>query len=428
MTFRYQDGLDGQVQPRRRPLAGGHPRRRAPDRSIPTPRAAVRVRPVGRETADRSGSRRRHLAGQRRPGDPILRNMFPRPTTAVEIDVVGRFAVHEPATRSGSTIAAWASRDRRHRRRPDRVRDRAVRARCLWRPAGPRPPGPLSLAGVRGRVAARRRAARRACPRPAPVRGDALDHGRRSGSGSTIARTGLLDVVERYLGQRATSEAALSIAALGPLTVAGGARRTDRLPRGPPATSPTLALARGRGASGGQLLAAQLWEGLLVAVPAALVGLAVAVALVPARASDLSRSACDPRRARGHRPCWSRPPGRPPVAPAASSSARTRRPSACRRAGSSSNRSSSACRWPPPGSFASGAWRRPASPATRRLRSVPGRLAGADRGRRRAAHDPPVPAAGPRARLADGPSPRPRPGARPAQPRPPPDGRLPAAA
>ena len=51
---------------------------------------------------------------------------------------------------------------------------------------------------------------------------------------------------------------------------------------------PALALARGRGASGGQLLAAQLWEGLLVTVPAALVGLLAALAVVTARASDLS--------------------------------------------------------------------------------------------------------------------------------------------
>jgi putative ABC transport system permease protein len=102
-----------------------------------------------------------------------------------------------------------------------------------------------------------------------------------------VLRTGLLGIIERYLGQRATTEATLSVAALGPLAVAIAAvgligvlvvRRRR----------PALALARGRGASGGQLLTAQLWEGLLVTVPAALVGLLAALAVVTARASDLS--------------------------------------------------------------------------------------------------------------------------------------------
>lgn len=105
--------------------------------------------------------------------------------------------------------------------------------------------------------------------------------------GTPILRTGLLGIVERYLAQRASTEAALSVAALGPLAVAIAAvgligvlvvRRRR----------PALALARGRGASGGQLLTAQLWEGLLVTVPAALVGLVAALVVVTARASAIS--------------------------------------------------------------------------------------------------------------------------------------------
>ena len=38
--------------------------------------------------------------------------------------------------------------------------------------------------------------------------------------GRTLVRSGLLGLVERYLDQRATTEAALSVAALGPLAVA----------------------------------------------------------------------------------------------------------------------------------------------------------------------------------------------------------------
>ena len=106
-------------------------------------------------------------------------------------------------------------------------------------------------------------------------------------AGSTIARTGLLDIVARYLNQSTTTSTALSIAALGPLTVASGAvgligalvvRRRRSV----------LTLERARGASAMQQLAAQLWEGLLIAVPAAFAGLAIAVTAIPARPSVLS--------------------------------------------------------------------------------------------------------------------------------------------
>src|SRR6185436_18704757 len=84
-----------------------------------------------------------------------------------------------------------------------------------------------------------------------------------------------------------TAEAALAVAALGPLAVAAGALgliailivRRRRA---------AIVLARGRGASGGQLLWAQLVEGLLVTIPAALIGLWLATAIVPIRANGLS--------------------------------------------------------------------------------------------------------------------------------------------
>jgi putative ABC transport system permease protein len=103
----------------------------------------------------------------------------------------------------------------------------------------------------------------------------------------TVLRTGLLPHIQRYVQQRSTTATVLSLAALGPLLVAAGALgligilvvRRRR---------PALALARGRGASGGQLMATQFWEGLLITVPAALVGLGMAILVIPARPSDLS--------------------------------------------------------------------------------------------------------------------------------------------
>jgi putative ABC transport system permease protein len=79
----------------------------------------------------------------------------------------------------------------------------------------------------------------------------------------------------------------LSVAALGPIAVAAGAlglvavviirRRRS-----------ALSLSRGRGASTGQLLTAQLWEGLLITIPAAVAGLLAARFAVPARSDPLS--------------------------------------------------------------------------------------------------------------------------------------------
>jgi putative ABC transport system permease protein len=105
--------------------------------------------------------------------------------------------------------------------------------------------------------------------------------------GSLIYRSGLLGIIDRYLAERATTEAVLSVAAIGPLAVAAGALglvaaiviRRRRA---------ALALSRGRGASAGQLLAAQLWEGLLITVPAALAGLVAARFAVPARSDPVS--------------------------------------------------------------------------------------------------------------------------------------------
>jgi putative ABC transport system permease protein len=105
--------------------------------------------------------------------------------------------------------------------------------------------------------------------------------------GPLLLRTGLLAIIERYLAERSAAEAVLSVAAIGPFALAVGAiamlaimlvvRRKA-----------SLDLARGRGASGLLLLAAQLWEAGLLAGGAALLGLLLAVAIVPGRASSFS--------------------------------------------------------------------------------------------------------------------------------------------
>jgi putative ABC transport system permease protein len=106
--------------------------------------------------------------------------------------------------------------------------------------------------------------------------------------GTLVLRTGLVGVIERYLAARSAAEAVLTVAAIGPFALAVGAiamlavllvirRRAS------------LELARGRGASGLLVLAAQLWEGVLLAGGASLVGLLLAVQLVPGRGSSLSQ-------------------------------------------------------------------------------------------------------------------------------------------
>ena len=102
-----------------------------------------------------------------------------------------------------------------------------------------------------------------------------------------VLRSGLLAIVERYHEQRAATTAVLSVAAIGPFALAVGAigmigillvsRRR-----------PSLELTRGRGATGWLLLGTQLWEGLLLAAPPALVGWGLASLILPGRPSVAS--------------------------------------------------------------------------------------------------------------------------------------------
>jgi putative ABC transport system permease protein len=104
---------------------------------------------------------------------------------------------------------------------------------------------------------------------------------------SIYVGSGLLRVVDGFIAQRARTESVVSIAALGLLGLAAGAVAMIaillvRRRRG------SLLLARGRGASGTLLMGAQLLEAVVLAGTASLVGLLIAVNVVPARDAPLS--------------------------------------------------------------------------------------------------------------------------------------------
>lgn len=104
---------------------------------------------------------------------------------------------------------------------------------------------------------------------------------------ATALHTGLDEVFGGFVAQRHLTEAILAVVTMGLLAVAGvvigliGALLADRRRR-------ALVLQRGRGASAWQLMSGQLVEGLLLTVPAAAIGLAIALAIVSARPSSWS--------------------------------------------------------------------------------------------------------------------------------------------
>ncbi|MEO6577781.1 MAG: FtsX-like permease family protein [Candidatus Limnocylindria bacterium] len=103
----------------------------------------------------------------------------------------------------------------------------------------------------------------------------------------TTLQTGLRRVLEEFADDRRTAEAVLVTAALGPSAVATAAvamvalLMVHRRRR-------AVTLVRGRGGSVGQLLLSHVVEGLLIAVPSAVLAHVAAVALVDARDSALS--------------------------------------------------------------------------------------------------------------------------------------------
>lgn len=114
-----------------------------------------------------------------------------------------------------------------------------------------------------------------------------------SGAGGTGAtgtveiRTGLPGILEQFAEQRARTETVLSMATLGPLGLAAAAIAMVALLLVRRRRA-TIALARGRGASARLLLGAQLWESVIIAGAAAVIGFLLAITLIPARATPLS--------------------------------------------------------------------------------------------------------------------------------------------
>ncbi|HET7181425.1 MAG TPA: hypothetical protein VFI15_04250, partial [Candidatus Limnocylindrales bacterium] len=108
-----------------------------------------------------------------------------------------------------------------------------------------------------------------------------------AGTNQVTVITGLPGIVNAFVTQRAATQSTLSLAAVGPFGLAGGALAMVALLLAGRRRS-ALTLARGRGASGSLVLGTQLWESLLVAGGAAVLGYLAAVALIPGRADMLS--------------------------------------------------------------------------------------------------------------------------------------------
>jgi putative ABC transport system permease protein len=284
MTLRYQDGVADRLM-----LDEG----RLPNRLDPAtdPEAPPRFEiAISSETSATT-----HVElGQVLPAsldvsDPLVRLLFPRPTADVELQVVGLFSVTDPDdpawfddlayARPGiggsqDVTIAFATALFASNAYPQ-VAGLGLPTRNRWRYHVD--PARLDAGQLEQLVPDLRRLDTAFSP----------GQSGESGQSSVSYRSGLLSLIERHLERRASTEAVLSVAAMGPLAVAAGALglvaaiviRRRRM---------TLALARGRGASARQLLAAQLWEGMLVTAPAAVAGLLVARAMVPARADPES--------------------------------------------------------------------------------------------------------------------------------------------
>ncbi len=224
------------------------------------------------------------------PGDPLLRNVFPRPVTAITIDVVALYTVRDPAD------ARLVRRARPGRRRDGGhgrcCRIAAATALCSRR----EPNGDLVALALpmryRWNLFVRRRPARPADARPARARTCA-------GSRPRSPRPG------RLAPGTTPSGPACSASSTATVPNGRGPRRPWRSPRldrwpSPPvrsACSASSSSAAGVGSwpwpvaaahRSGQLLTAQLWEGLLITIPAALVGLVLADLLVGGPPNALS--------------------------------------------------------------------------------------------------------------------------------------------
>jgi putative ABC transport system permease protein len=102
-----------------------------------------------------------------------------------------------------------------------------------------------------------------------------------------MMRTGLPTILDAYATQLNRAASLLALAAIGPLALAGAVLAMLAI-LAVTRRRAAEALARGRGASGAQVLAIEVFEGALVAGVPGAAGLLAAVLAVPARASALS--------------------------------------------------------------------------------------------------------------------------------------------
>lgn len=108
-----------------------------------------------------------------------------------------------------------------------------------------------------------------------------------NGQNTVMVVTGLPTILSRYVAQRDATDSILSLAIVGPFGLAGGALAMVALLLAG-RRRPALTLARGRGASGSLLLGTQLWESILVAGGAAVLGYGAALLAVPGPAAPVS--------------------------------------------------------------------------------------------------------------------------------------------
>ena len=261
VTFRYRTASNNRVDGN---VAGRPPSGRAPDAD---PEAPARSRsPCPRRPRRDARRARRHARGGHRPRRSDAAQRVPAPDRPRRVDVVGLYTVPDPAEpywfddpRAGPRPRSGA------RSKPDRVRHRAVRARRRTRmssalgpadgataggssstPTGSTPASSTGLVPDLRRLEtafdARPAASRDATP---TLRSGLLGRHRPLPSRARDGRGGPRGRGARAAGRR------------------GRRARAHRASSSSGAGAAVLALARGRGASGGQLLGAQLWEGLL---------------------------------------------------------------------------------------------------------------------------------------------------------------------
>lgn len=108
-----------------------------------------------------------------------------------------------------------------------------------------------------------------------------------SAAEATTLRSGLLRLIDAQQARWRSAQAVLTTVAIGPAMVAGAALGLV-IVLGSSRRRSALGLSRSRGASPIQVVGATLAEGVLLAVPAAIVAMALAVAIVPAGLDPLT--------------------------------------------------------------------------------------------------------------------------------------------